>query len=68
MKPTDSLFLFFAVILALFSTAACGVKGRPLPPLTAPPIGRGQPTMAQPEGVVTPSPTPLKPSPSGRGQ
>lgn len=49
--------------LSMF-TLSCGVKGKPLPPLTAPPIGRGQPTMAQPPEEPTPTPTP---DPRGSG-
>lgn len=36
-----------ALLFTLIALTACGVKGKPLPPLTAPPIGRGQPTMSQ---------------------
>lgn len=46
--------------LILFGVLGCGVKGQPLPPLTAPPIGRGQPTMAQPEDEADPVPTKKK--------
>lgn len=31
----------------------CGVKGKPLPPLTAPQIGRGKPTFASPSERVS---------------
>lgn len=41
------------VIGALFlMLSACGVKGKPLPPLSAPPIGRGRPTLAQPQEEI----------------
>ncbi|WP_413559242.1 hypothetical protein [Bdellovibrio sp. HCB209] len=32
------------LILASAFVAGCGVKGAPLPPLTPPPLGRGEPT------------------------
>lgn len=32
------------LILAGAFVAGCGVKGAPLPPLTPPPLGRGEPT------------------------
>lgn len=38
LKVTIGLILFAV-------TTACGVKSRPLPPLTAPPIGRGDPSL-----------------------
>lgn len=53
-----NLRLFLGAIGLSFFTLSCGVKGKPLPPLTAPPIGRGQPTMAQPPEEATPTPTP----------
>lgn len=31
-------------LMIVFSLAGCGVKGKPLPPLVPPPIGRGEPT------------------------
>lgn len=37
-------FLFFVLLLAV---AGCGVKGRPLPPLTPPTLGRGEPTYSE---------------------
>lgn len=46
------------VMLCSLIVTACGVKGKPMPPLTAPPIGRGQPTMAQPEEEEVPSTQP----------
>jgi predicted small lipoprotein YifL len=33
------------VLGILIYAAACGVKGRPQPPLYAPPMGRGKPTL-----------------------
>ena len=33
------------LILILSSMSACGVKGKPQPPLYAPPMGRGKPTL-----------------------
>lgn len=42
MKALFVLFLLAGVL------AACGVKSRPLPPLTAPQIGRGEPTLSAP--------------------
>ncbi|WP_413289523.1 hypothetical protein [Bdellovibrio sp. HCB337] len=30
--------------LIIFAITACGVKGKPLPPLEPPPIGTGEPT------------------------
>jgi|GEM_PF-1294824 len=38
-------FLFRICILVVFS--ACGVKGKPLPPLVAPPLGRGEPSFPE---------------------
>jgi len=32
------------VILIVFGISACGVKGKPLPPLEPPSIGTGEPT------------------------
>jgi hypothetical protein len=51
MRRKLSLFL-----LSLVVTSACGVKGRPLPPLTAPQIGRGEPSLlgTQAEPLQTP--------------
>ncbi|UYL10511.1 hypothetical protein B9G69_007975 [Bdellovibrio sp. SKB1291214] len=37
---TKSTLLFLAGVFI----AGCGVKGAPLPPLTPPPLGRGEPT------------------------
>ncbi len=33
------------VVFTLLTFCACGVKGRPQPPLYAPPMGRGKPTL-----------------------
>ena len=33
--------------LCLFGLGACGVKGKPLPPLTAPVLGRGEPNYSK---------------------
>ncbi|WP_413576443.1 hypothetical protein ACLVWU_00205 [Bdellovibrio sp. HCB290] len=38
-----SLLLFIASVFI----AGCGVKGAPLPPLTPPPLGRGEPTYSE---------------------
>ncbi|HEX7674405.1 MAG TPA: hypothetical protein VF412_09545 [Bdellovibrio sp.] len=35
------------VLLASLLPLGCGVKGLPLPPLTPPPIGRGEPTYSE---------------------
>ncbi len=34
----------FAIISVALLMSACGVRGRPQPPLTPPELGRGQPT------------------------
>jgi predicted small lipoprotein YifL len=34
---------FFAILI-IFAIVACGVKGKPLPPLEPPSIGLGEPT------------------------
>lgn len=44
-------------LIIIFTSAACGVKGKPLPPLTAPPLGRGEPTFKK----ATDLPSPRKP-------
>lgn len=45
-----------AILIALpFFLVGCGVKGRPLPPLTPPPIGRGESTQAQSSQKKEPS-------------
>lgn len=38
----SQILLFSCMVMAL---GACGVKGKPQPPLYAPPIGRGKPTL-----------------------
>jgi len=43
VKFSDVLFL---AILGL-SLGACGVKGKPLPPLTPPVLGRGEPSLSK---------------------
>lgn len=35
------------LILSGAFVAGCGVKGAPLPPLTPPPLGRGEPTYSE---------------------
>lgn len=63
----SSMILF----VAIYGATGCGVKGKPLPPLEPPTIGRGAPSYkrtaeeAKPKEVpkVNPSPTP-----DGRGQ
>jgi hypothetical protein len=54
---------FFLLFLGMVATApSCGVKGKPLPPIEPPTIGRGAPSYkrtaeeAKPQAV--PSPTP----------
>lgn len=37
-------FIFLSLVLVL---SGCGVKGRPLPPLTPAPLGRGEPTYSE---------------------
>ena len=62
---------FVVSLLIFFGVAACGVKGKPLPPLEPPTIGRGAPSYkrtaeeAKPQEIpkVNPSPTP-----EGRGR
>lgn len=34
----------FFLSICCFGLVACGVRGKPLPPLETPPIGRGEPT------------------------
>ncbi|PWU17759.1 MAG: hypothetical protein C5B49_08335 [Bdellovibrio sp.] len=47
------LVLSTALELVLcWGTVGCGVKGRPLPPLTAPPIGRGKPRLSSPDNRI----------------
>ncbi len=41
MEQLNKSILLF---LASAFMAGCGVKGAPLPPLTPPPLGRGEPT------------------------
>ncbi|AFX99754.1 lipoprotein [Bdellovibrio bacteriovorus] len=41
MEPLNKILLFAVLALAV---SACGVKGRPLPPLNPAPLGRGEPT------------------------
>jgi hypothetical protein len=36
-----------ALILLSFFMSACGVKGQPQPPLTAPVLGRGEPSYSK---------------------
>lgn len=42
----DQLNKFLILVLAL-AFVGCGVKGRPLPPLTPPTLGRGEPTYSE---------------------
>lgn len=42
----DQLNKFLIVVLAV-AFVGCGVKGRPLPPLTPPTLGRGEPTYSE---------------------
>ncbi|WP_413585886.1 hypothetical protein [Bdellovibrio sp. HCB274] len=35
------------LLVASVFVAGCGVKGAPLPPLTPPPLGRGEPTYSE---------------------
>jgi len=61
------------VFATFFALAACGVRGRPQPPLTPAEIGRGQPTFKRsteeyafpsvPAPETEPAPTP-KPQPT----
>jgi hypothetical protein len=38
------LKIFFSLIALVYLNQACGVRGDPVPPKTAPVLGRGQPT------------------------
>ncbi|MNJ91027.1 hypothetical protein D3C87_86710 [compost metagenome] len=40
----ESLNKIIPLTLVVLFISACGVKGRPLPPTTPPPLGRGEPT------------------------
>ncbi|MDX9731651.1 MAG: hypothetical protein RBT63_07765 [Bdellovibrionales bacterium] len=75
MKRDSILLLSAVVVLGLVVISGCGVKGKPLPPLSPAEIGRGVPTykgtaeQAKPKIVpeapteirdVTPSPTPRR--------
>lgn len=63
MKKRITLLMLFVPLFSLQGVLqGCGVKGKPMPPLTAPPIGRGQPTLAQPaeDPSATPDPRPVK--------
>jgi hypothetical protein len=60
-------FLRVVINMALLAiSAGCGVKGKPLPPLEPPVIGRGAPsykrTAEEARPMGTPSPTPERPS------
>lgn len=59
MKSTA---LFFLLMILVATTLSCGVKGKPLPPLEPPTIGRGAPsykrTAEEAKPKVVPSPTP----------
>lgn len=52
-------FLFF-ILFNLTIMNACGVKGRPMPPLTNPPIGRGEPNFSKATEKVKLKKTPIK--------
>lgn len=41
---TDLMIGILGLLMSIF-TSGCGVKGKPQLPLTAPPIGRGKPTL-----------------------
>ena len=45
-------FLYCLLLLAL---ASCGVKGRPLPPIIPPTLGRGEPTYSEATKKKTPT-------------
>lgn len=50
MRSVKSRFVFFLIICT--ALGACGVKGKPLPPLTPPVLGRGEPSLSKAtEGV-----------------
>lgn len=55
-------------LLLLGVCSACGVKGRPQPPLEPPELGRGEPTFKRATEEFrfqnVPEPTPAKPSPT----
>ncbi|MEK2689466.1 hypothetical protein [Bdellovibrio sp. GT3] len=44
MEPLNKSLL---LVIACAFVAGCGVKGAPLPPLTPPPLGRGEPTYSE---------------------
>ena len=46
MRSVKSLNWTFFTLVALM-TAACGVKGKPLPQLTPPVLGRGEPSLSK---------------------
>jgi predicted small lipoprotein YifL len=52
------------LIVSLFAFAACGVKGRPNPPATPPPLGRGEPMYKETQKKKT-TPKPMTISISG---
>lgn len=43
----EHLSRFFSMFVLSAFFVGCGVKGVPLPPLKAPPIGRGEPTYSE---------------------
>lgn len=54
MRSCILLIISFAII------SACGVKGRPMPPLTNPPLGRGEPNFSKATEKVKLKKTPIK--------
>jgi len=65
-------FLSLMTLIVTFGVfTGCGVKGKPLPPLEPPTIGRGAPSykrtaeQAKPKEIPKVSPTPV---PDGRGR
>lgn len=77
MKSRTYAYKRLLVLVSLFAAAACGVRGRPQPPLTPAELGRGQPTFKRsteeyafpnvpaPETEPSPAPAPT-PTPKPR--
>lgn len=50
----DQLNKILPVLLLALCVSACGVKGRPLPPLNPAPLGRGEPTFKDANQIPAP--------------
>lgn len=57
MEPLNKILLIAMLALAV---SACGVKGRPLPPLNPAPLGRGEPTFKDANQAPNPKKKSLK--------